>query len=337
MTLTQEKARNLEDVGRHIRKLLQLAEDHRGNEHLAAEAAAKAQELLAKYDLTLESIEDLKSDPRTSIRRATEVAVSVTEGKPDGWKEDLFRHVAGTSDCYTFFTITYDEGLRTRKGYRRVKHHKLLGFGHDMELASYTFAFLQREVTRLAQEYADRMWAEIREIERAEGITHQQAERLYVRHTGRHPLKAKLHFTKGAVTAIVTKLWEAKRERDRVANTNPYAIVRNKSDAIQEYLDIERYGSKERADAVMAELRQKHEERDQIVPKSETPQERAKREAKEAKEAERWRRKYNREAAKEWANRDHAAFNEGYRKGEKVTVTKAVDDGDYQQPKELPA
>lgn len=335
MTLTQDKARNLEDVGRQIRKLLQLAEDARGNEHQAAAAASKAQELLAKYDLSLESIEDLKSDPRTSIRRAAETSVSITEGKPEGWMEDLFRHVAATSDCHAFFTVTYDEGLKTRKGYRRVRHWKLLGFGHDLELASYTFAFLKREVTRLAQEYADQMWREIREIERAEGITHQRAEQQFVFMTGRHPLKAKLHFTKGAVTAICTKLWEAKRERERVANTNPYAIVRNKEDAIREFMDIERYGSKERADAVMAELRQKYEERDQIVPKSETPQERAKREAREKKEQARWQRKHDRAAAKEWANRDHAAYREGYRRGEEVAVTKAIDDGDYTEPKAL--
>src|SRR5688572_24257716 len=98
---TPEQKQKLDNVMRHIRGLLALGTSH--NENEAAAAVAKAHELLDKYDLTMETIENLKADSRTSIRKGSHV-MSTTEGKPEGWKADLFQAVADTTDCYTAYT-----------------------------------------------------------------------------------------------------------------------------------------------------------------------------------------------------------------------------------------
>lgn len=276
----------------------------------------------------MESLDDLKADKRTSIRHGENI-VKTTRGKPEGWKEEILGAVAGVHDCHVIYI---NEWEKVGKG-RWVRHSKLIGFGHDVEAASYETAFLINEVTRLAQAYADVMWAQIRQIEREFGITHQQAESQFTRATGRHPLKAKLNFLKGATTAVVEKLWFEKRRRDQEARAaNPYAIVLQKRKEVLDTYYAERRGvsveeyrrQEEEAQKAASEFALKRQaELKANPPKPETAKERKAREAREHRQNEQWRRR----SQKEWANRDHAAFNSGYEQGSKVTTRKGINEG----------
>lgn len=323
-----------------VRKLLALGQSP--NEHEAALAVAKAQELLAQYDLTMESIGDLKADKRTSIRKA-EAATIATEGKTDGWKAELFEAVARSSDCHT--AIEYQrEVIRSKRPMwvpdgdnfrdpepktRTIKLGVFIGFGHDVEAAGYAFSFLVSEIERLAQAYADAMWAEIRSFAEEIHCTHQEAEAEYTRSTGRHPLKAKLYFIKGATSAVCDTLGEEHYRRHRAAqDTNPNAIVLHKSAAIQDFIYMERYGkTKAEYDAEWESKMEVYRRDRQPVVDSRTEEQKRKDEAEWARRYKRVEEAARRQAEREWRETDHHAVQAGREAGEQIRVRPGVNPG----------
>ena len=142
-----------ETIERVIAKARKLLSVEGRTPEEAAAYVAKAQSLLEQYDLTMESVASLAADKRTSIGYGGHV-MATTEGKPDGWKGDIFEAVAKTSDCYTAYDYEYEETPSGRS--RLVKRGKLIGFAHDVEMAGYELSFLIGEVQRLAKEYRDK-------------------------------------------------------------------------------------------------------------------------------------------------------------------------------------
>lgn len=326
---------NREDISKiaeRIRKLLALGTS--SNEHEAALAVSKAQALLQQYDLSMESIENLKADPRTSIGRQSS-GLQTREGKPEGWKADLLHAVAETSDCAVATTYEYE---RTKSGkHRLVTHYNVIGFLHDVEMVGYSTAFLIGEVERLAQVYADRMWAEIRDLERRAGITHQQAEAAYVRQTGRHPLKAKLYFIRGAAERLVDDLrsqyYERQMKLQEGNGGNPYALVVQKKSAVADWISMERHGM------TVAEYRKLCEEQhakwvaehpEEKETPAETPAERAKREAREERAYQREQARREREWKRQYRATDHAAVRDGRVAGAGIRVHKGLNGGSGQ-------
>lgn len=331
--MTNEK---LDKVIDKVRKLLALGSSP--NENEAAAAVAKAQELLAAYDLSMESIQDLKADKRTAVTKGAAV-VSTTEGKPDGWKADLFEAIASTSDCYTAYSYEYEETKGGKS--RQVKSGNLIGFGHDVEMAGYALAFLIKEIERLAQAYADVMWAEIREMRDNLEITQHEAEATYVRTNGRHPLKAKLYFTRGAAEAVIANLQQAAYYRKQAAeaearNTNTTALVISKKAAIDDYLSMEHYGktAAEHQAEVEANIAKWNQERADALAKNpppeakpETEAERHKRQERERRENERYWQAQERRRDREEAKKDRTAYRQGKQEGATVSIRPGIQAG----------
>lgn len=317
-----------------IRKLLALGTS--SNEHEAALAVSNAQRLLQKYDLSMESIENLQADKRTAVRKGEKGVVSTTEGKPDGWKAELFEAVAFSHDCFTAYSTRWETTWSGK--YRSVREGQLIGFGHDVEMAGYELNFLISEIERLAQEYADTMWAEIRKVERLHGITHQQAERLYVQDTGRHPLKAKLYFIRGAAEVVDANLRQGYYDRQYAAkNDNPHALVLRKREAVEDFLYVENYGmtKAEYYAKREAESAVRRAEREAVTGEVESAADRKlrlEREAKEKAKFDRWlrnqARKHAREEARKYAATDHEAVRAGREAGRAVTPRRGIGEGD---------
>lgn len=119
-----------------IRKLLALSTS--SNEHEAAAAAAKAQELLAKHELDMSQIQDraAQEDAYVHFRRDT-------GGKQNQktWRISLLGAVAKTSFCRVVF---HTDG--------KVAHdqYTIVGKAHNIEVVEYLFTYLAGEITRLA-------------------------------------------------------------------------------------------------------------------------------------------------------------------------------------------
>ena len=122
-----------EEVISKVRKLFQLSNSP--NENEAALAAAKARDILGRYNLTMA---DLSVDELKNAISATEASVKV--GKVlRNWVKGLLIHVAQGFEC--------EHVIRRRNGCSPVL--TFIGTSADAEVASYTFQFLYRELNRL--------------------------------------------------------------------------------------------------------------------------------------------------------------------------------------------
>ena len=115
-----------------IKKLLALAASN--NEHDAALAASHAQRLLAAHNLAMA---DIEADHKPGM--ADRVETSAAKNLPK-WARHLSGAVCSAFDC---------------QGIHHPATGKLtfIGVGADVQIAAYTFAFLERTVRRLCSQY----------------------------------------------------------------------------------------------------------------------------------------------------------------------------------------
>lgn len=115
-----------------VRKLLRLSTS--SNEHEAAAAAAKAQELLEKYNLDRAQIVD-KGDQDEQYVNHQGRTVGGTKGQAS-WRISLLNVVAKNNFCRIVKTDT--------------NRYTIIGKAHNIEVVEYLFAYLAGEITRLA-------------------------------------------------------------------------------------------------------------------------------------------------------------------------------------------
>lgn len=111
-----------------IKKLYRLSKS--SNEHEAALAAAKAQELLAQHNLSEADFSEKK------ILKQAETAFTATVKKPTGWVFILAASVSGAFDCQYFHCSS--------------GHTVFVGVDVDHEAANFTFSYLYRTISKLA-------------------------------------------------------------------------------------------------------------------------------------------------------------------------------------------
>jgi hypothetical protein len=116
-----------------IKKLLALANSC--NEHEAALAASHAQRLLSEHNLAMADIEAAAPRPETADK--LDVAVSKTLPK---WVRHLSAGVCTAFDCQAIHHSA--TGKMT-----------FIGVGADVQIAVYTFAYLDRTVRKLCTSY----------------------------------------------------------------------------------------------------------------------------------------------------------------------------------------
>lgn len=116
-----------------IRKLLALANS--SNEHEAALAAGHAQRLLSEHNLAMADVEAKEQQPQSADKIETTVPKSLPK-----WVRNLSGGVCSAFDCQAI-------------------HHpaqgkmSFIGVGADVQIAAYTFAYLDRTVRRLCSSY----------------------------------------------------------------------------------------------------------------------------------------------------------------------------------------
>lgn len=115
-----------------IRKLLALADS--SNEHEAALAAAHAQRLLSLHNLAMADIE-ANQRPKSADKIETSVAKTLPK-----WVRNLSASVCSAFDC---------------QGIHHPAHGKMtfIGVGADVQIAAYTFAYLEKTVRKLCAGY----------------------------------------------------------------------------------------------------------------------------------------------------------------------------------------
>lgn len=126
---------NIKDVVEKVQKLLALAAS--ANEHEAANAAARAAELMAKHKIDQAQLE--VDGGVTSSEPIEEIGV-YDSGRTVSWKEPIAFWVARAHGCHTL--------ARTSHGRRFVR---FLGRTSDVQTAGYVLSYLLEELERLCE------------------------------------------------------------------------------------------------------------------------------------------------------------------------------------------
>lgn len=291
-----------------IRKLLALATS--SNENEAASAAAKAQELMQEYDLSMEAV-STKTDQRLSGIERSERQTLRKAGKPGGWKVALFNCVGATSDCWVYASDNNSRWYDST-GY-------LIGRSQDVEMAHYIFDYLVREMERLQDEYGKARWAELSEYAKTHGISTHEAERDFSS-MKRHPLKAKDSWIRGAAETVITALHNAHRERQRSSEA-ANALVVHKEQQIRDWW------AQQRGYANYAEYEAKIQSMPTTEAKPLTAAQQRKADEQSRRYWERQAAKEARERARQRANLDVEAYYDGRDAGKRIAVRPGVKGG----------
>jgi hypothetical protein len=115
-----------------IRKLLALANS--GNEHEAALAASHAQRLLSEHNLAMADIE-----PDFNPQSADKVETAIPKTLPK-WMRHLSAGICTAFDCQAIHHPA--DGKMT-----------FIGVGADVQIAAYTFSYLDKTVRKLCSNY----------------------------------------------------------------------------------------------------------------------------------------------------------------------------------------
>lgn len=170
---TPEQERAIEKV----RKLLSLAGNNPNPEE-SASATAKAQELLAAYNLDLSTM-DRAGGASVEGRRED----AATLGGTHAWQRKLWRGVAELNWCLYFQTTAYmiDPSGKTKK-YGRRAQHRLVGRRVNVAATVAMATYLQQAIERVRQEaYQGQHLHDSRAHAFREGAADNLVERLVAR------------------------------------------------------------------------------------------------------------------------------------------------------------
>lgn len=308
-----------DNIVRKIQLLLALAERTKGNEVEAAAAMSRAQELLAKYNLDLSTVQDTAVAGGTNTPEDALAKRDYAKGSRSAlyqWQRNLVRAIAEANYCRYWHVKELcgkPERLRNR--------HKVLGRTANttvvLVMVDYLFDTIERllpaeyaELGRRSQEAS--LWREgcaARLIERIE----EKAEAMQ-----KADYAAQGEAAYSSAIAIRTMSdGEAAANYDHINGKGAWAQKLAYDAGREERMAGWAKEREAREAKELAELEAK------LL--SETPEEKAKREKREAKEQERqdraneryWNAAWNR-SSKESSRRSSSAFAAGSRAGEKI-------------------
>lgn len=320
---------------RKIQLLLNLASRPEGNEVEAAAAMARAQELLAQYNLDLATVQDKVVAGGATAREAESRRdyAHVNRSAMYKWQQRLVRALAEANFCVYWVTETTEHVLTSSRRKRaswdlseqyqtlNVKRHKVLGRVANtaavMVMVDYLLDTIERLLPYPQQERMSRganYWRE--------GCADRLCERIAAKAAA---MRKADYSTQGeAVYSTAIQVADLAR-KEEVGNYEHIYGAGSWAKKLAREAESEKYWSAEAVAARKAERKAALDVRRAL----ETPEQKAKREKEEAKEAERARKaserysrsywaRQDREEEREAARKDSDAYRAGQAKGESI-------------------
>lgn len=135
-------------VLKKIEKLLALAESSNINE--AASAAAMAQELMDRYNLSTADLSNGKEDDDPS-KAVDDFELMDTGARWNRYKEALAMMLAEHNHCVLYINTTHKRA-NNKRGWKKARVLRLVGTQSDAQACTYMFYHLKGEITRLAKQ-----------------------------------------------------------------------------------------------------------------------------------------------------------------------------------------
>ncbi len=187
--MTSSTADITSDLIQRLQKVRALTESSVPGE--AAAAAAKLQEILLKYNLEMEDIED--DSPGVDDRYVKEeLELGVTSGNMINWRRILLSGIARSLMCAAF-------------GYQGTPTMVIVGQKHNIEMVRHFYDYLSSEISRLA----DVTWEEARS------------------RTREHGRSWKSSFYNGAVDIVVQRLEGKYQQVSQQSNHTQALVLKN--------------------------------------------------------------------------------------------------------------
>lgn len=133
-----------ESIIRKIQHLLNLS-SKASNEHEAALAMSKAQELLAKYNLDMAVVEATAVEGGTVAQKEKREQTKIDRSAMYKWQRDLCRAIAESNFCWYWTVEGLEDHERVSNGrsYRhKVKRHVVLGKESNVLAVTYMYGWL---------------------------------------------------------------------------------------------------------------------------------------------------------------------------------------------------
>jgi hypothetical protein len=160
----------------------------------AAAAAAKLQEILLKYNLEMEDIEEDSPVPDDKYVKE-ELELGVTSGNMINWRRILLSGIARSLMCAAF-------------GYQGTRQMVIVGQRHNIEMSRHFYDYLSSEIDRLA----DATWMKARNRSRE------------------HARSWKSSFYNGAVDIVVQRLEEKYQQVSKQDSHTQALVLKNERD-----------------------------------------------------------------------------------------------------------
>jgi len=318
-----------DDVVRKIQLLLQLAERAEGNEAEASAAMAKAQDILARYNLDLATVQDKVVVGGTNISKA-EVVREKRESRRNAtyaWTHVLYCAVAEANYCKYW---TADSKVESEKmgRVRWVKRHKVLGRVENTTVVLMMGDYLYATIMRLLP-YDKSSWLSSDAIAWCDGCVERLAERIKEKAEAQRTPDYAAQGEAGYSTALaIRSMAEAEDIGNYDAEHGKGAWARKLERDAKYAEDSKLWVAEQQERATRMEL--------ELAARlaAETPQERAKREKAEARErkrreeySERYWDRQDRKAWKESHRRSSDAFKSGVKAGGSIGIDAQVGAG----------
>ena len=292
-----------------IQKLLALANDDRGNENEAAAASAKVQALLAEYNLEMSQVQETTDAPDAGRETAEYDDVIVHD-----WQVDLMSRIAQNNFCLHVTRADYNTAPPTRR-------HSLIGRGINVLTTRQVYDYLNASMNRL-NPFTDRRRVKARRSW-FEGCAERLSTRLYEQR-GRSEMESRQARKDGprgnGSDLILSEVYSSEDDlnRDFRWGYAPGTTARQRAESMAKWEAgrAEREAGYRRADA----------ERDAARAR-ETPDQRKRREASEAKEQAQGNKRWDRERRQVSKLRDHDAYAMGDNTGRHIGLNAQVATG----------
>jgi hypothetical protein len=289
-----------DSVVRKIQLLLNMAARAEGNEAEAAAAMAKAQDMLAKYNLDMATVQDAVVAGGTNAS-AADVKREKVEGKRNAtymWTQRLVRAIAEANFCVYWAADVRAESKSGRV--RWIKRHRVLGRIDNTTVVLMMTDYLYGTIMRLLP-YDKSTWLSSEALMWCDGCVDRLIERINAK---AQEMRTPDYATQGEQGYCTALAISNMAEKERIANydavNGPGAWAKKLArDAAWEA------GRDERMVRWALEAKE-NETREAAKLLAETPADRARREREEAKAAEKsakWNARY-------WARQEKAEQRE---------------------------
>lgn len=280
-----------ENVKTRLQKLFALASDPNANEHMAAIASAKVQELLAVYNLQMAELSVSEGDTATGDAAREKLFCKIDPEQP--WQVELLRAIASNNFCLGF------------KDHNRETLFHLVGRQINVRTTLHVFGYLVGTIERVNPCTDKRTKAH---VSWKRGCADRLRNRLYDQRVASQNASKAAPQSRGDGSSLVLADVYSTEDDLNWDLSNGYEVgttARNR---------MER-------EARLAAEREARKNAPVEPEQAKTAAERAREEA----EMRRWRREYDRQQRKASAKVDWAAYNMGHEAGGSISLNKQVD------------